>query len=138
MDTITPQYMEIAVAGLHLSGQPLNHQLTSLGSRLKRSCTTSAEYKMYLVKDARGEKPGLIRLSNGKGSAFELEIWEVPLENAGKFIAMIPQPLGIGTLNLHDGTQVKGFICEPCVMEQSEDISRFSGWREYVRAKEIE
>ncbi|MBC8051445.1 MAG: hypothetical protein H7Y13_00090 [Sphingobacteriaceae bacterium] len=138
MDTPV-EYMEIAVAGLHLSGQPLNHQLTSLGSRLKRKCTTSAEYKMYLVKDARGEKPGLIRLTGGrKGSAFELEIWEVPFENAGKFISMIPQPLGIGTLNLQDGTQVKGFICEPCVMEESEDISRFSGWREFVKAKEIE
>jgi allophanate hydrolase len=133
------EYMEIAVAGLHLSGQPLNHQLTSLGSRLKRSCKTASEYKMYLVKDARGEKPGLIRLTNGKiGSAFDLEIWELPIQNAGKFISMIPQPLGIGTLNLGDGSQVKGFICEPCVVETSEDISRFSGWREYMRAKEIE
>ncbi len=133
------EYMEIAVAGLHLSGQPLNHQLISLGSRLKGNCKTSAEYKMYLVKDARGEKPGLIRLTTGKtGSSFELEIWEVPMQNVGKFLSMIPQPLGIGTLNLNDGTQVKGFICEPCVGEQSEDISKFSGWREYIIAKEIE
>lgn len=128
------EYMEIAVAGLHLSGQPLNHQLTALGSRLKRSCKTSAEYKMYLVKDAKGEKPGLIRLKTDKGFKFKLEIWEVPLQNAGKFISMIPQPLGIGTLNLEDGTQVKGFICEPCVMDESEDISQFSGWVEYIEA----
>jgi allophanate hydrolase len=133
------EYLEIAVAGLHLSGFPLNHQLTSLGSRLKRSCKTSAEYKLYLIKDVRGEKPGLIRLLNERsGSAFEIEIWEVPMQNVGKFISQIPQPLGIGTINLEDGTQVKGFICEPCVVEENEDISRFSGWAEYIKAKEME
>ena len=128
------EYMEIAVVGLHLSGQPLNHQLTTLDSRLKRSCKTSAEYKMYVLKDAKGEKPGLIRLKTDGGVMFKLEIWEIPLQNVGKFISMIPQPLGIGTLNLEDGTQVKGFICEPCVMDDSEDISQFSGWVEYIES----
>ena len=137
MEISALKYIEIAVAGLHLSGEPLNHQLITLNSRLKLTCKTSAEYKMYLVKDARGEKPGLIRLPSGqKGSAFELEIWEIPLENVGIFISMIPQPLGIGTINLENGTQTKGFICEPCVIEQCEDISHFSGWREYVSAKQ--
>lgn len=127
------EYMELAVAGLHLSGQPLNHQLTSIGGKLKRSCLTSAQYKMYLIEDERGKKPGLARLSESeKGSQFELEIWEVPIQHAGKFISLIPQPLGIGTLNLDDGTKVKGFICEPCVTEECKDISHFPGWRSFL------
>jgi len=34
---IEEEYMELSVAGLYLSGQPLNHQLTSLGGRLKNN-----------------------------------------------------------------------------------------------------
>jgi allophanate hydrolase len=132
---MTTEYLDIAVAGLHLSGEPLNHQLLTLGATLKKTCLTSATYKMYLVSDEKGKKPGLVRLPKGeKGNQYELEIWAVPMENVGKFIAQIPQPLGIGTLDLEDSSQVKGFICEPLVASQCEDISQFSGWRAYLKS----
>ena len=47
----------------------------------------------------------------GEGG-IELEIWAVPAREFGSFVALIPAPLGIGTLTLDDGTQVKGFACE--------------------------
>lgn len=128
--------MDIAVAGLHLSGQPLNYQLLSLGGRLKKTCKTAPQYKMYLIKDEKGMKPGLVRLPNGQpGNEFELEIWELPVQEVGKFIAMIPAPLGIGTLSLENGESVKGFICEPLVIEESEDISGYSGWRAFIASR---
>jgi len=130
------EYMDIAVAGLHLSGQPLNYQLVSLGGRLKKTCFTAPKYKMFLIKDEKGMKPGLVRLSNGQlGGQYELEVWELPVEHAGRFIAQIPAPLGIGTLMLENGETVKGFICEPLVVQESEDISLYPGWRAFIAAR---
>ena len=125
--------MDIAVAGLQHSGQPLNHQLISLGGHLVKSCKTSENYKLMLIEDEKGKKPGLLRLSrHEKGKAYEIEIWSVPIENVGKFLSFIPAPLGLGTLSLEDGSTVKGFICEYRVAEEGRDISEFSGWREFL------
>ena len=41
-------------------------------------------------------------------------------------------PLGIGTLELEDGRQVKGFICEPRGLEGASDITAHGGWRAYL------
>jgi len=129
------EYLDIAVAGLHLSGQRLNHQLVLLGASLKKACLTAPIYKMYLVKDEKGIKPALVRLSaDQKGNQYELEIWAVPIENVGKLLAQIPQPLGLGTLNLEDGSLVNGFICEPIVTTYSKDISDYSGWKSYLES----
>jgi hypothetical protein len=46
------------------------------------------------------------------GGAIEIEIWEVPASAFGGFVDGIPAPLGIGTLTLENGRQVKGFLCE--------------------------
>ena len=50
----------------------------------------------------------------------------------GGFVAEIPPPLGIGTLELEDGRQVKGFICEPRGLEGASDITAHGGWRAYL------
>ena len=51
----------------------------------------------------------------------------------------VPSPLGIGTVDLLDGSQVKGFICEAWVAEAAKetksgiiDITDFGGWRKFV------
>lgn len=125
--------LDIAVAGLHLSGQPLNPQLLALGATLKKACLTAPFYKMYLIQDEKGMKPGLAMLPHGKPSnSYEVEVWEVPIENVGKLLAAIPPPLGLGTLLLEDNTQVKGFICEPRLTEEGKDISEFTGWRAFL------
>ncbi len=53
----------------------------------------------------------------------------------GSFVALIPPPLGIGTLKLEDGTSVKGFICEPFAIAGSQDITAFGGWRNWLASK---
>ena len=129
------EYMDIGVAGLHLTGQPLNHQLITLGGTLAKTCRTSARYKMYLITDEKGKKPGLLRLPDGSpGNGYEVEVWSLPIENVGKFLSFIPAPLGLGTLTLEDETKVKGFICEYRVAEEGTDISGFSGWRSYMES----
>ncbi len=126
--------VRIAVVGAHLSGMPLNHQLTERDARLVRTARTAPAYRLYALSDQRPAKPGLIRVRNGGGSRVEVEVWEMATRDFGSFVAEIPPPLGIGTLELEDGEQVKGFVCEAYAVAGCEDISVFGGWRRYVEA----
>jgi allophanate hydrolase len=125
--------MELAVLGLHLTGQPLNFQLIELGARLRRTCRTAPEYRCYVITDPKGtRKPGAVFVRDGSGAALEVEVWDIPFENFGRFMARISPPLGIGSLKLDDGRMVKGFICEGYAIEGAEDITAMGGWRAYL------
>lgn len=69
-----------------------------------------------------------------QGASIEIEVWEMPLSQFGAFVAAIPAPLGIGSLQLADGQWVKGFICEPGGLEGALDITDYKGWRAYRAA----
>ncbi len=120
----------VAVVGAHLSGQPLNWQLLERGGRIIRSTRTSPNYRLYLLPDTVPAKPGLLRVSDA-GVPIELELWALPIRNYGSFIADIPAPLGIGMLELEDGSQAQGFLCEAYAVKTAQDISAFGGWRSY-------
>jgi allophanate hydrolase len=126
--------VQLAVVGAHLSGQPLNHQLTSLNATLVRACRTALRYRLYVLPGITPPKPGLIRTSDS-GSQIEVEVWEMPAESFGRFVAAIPPPLGIGTIDLEDGHQVKSFLCESYAVEGATDISHFGGWRGYMASR---
>lgn len=121
----------IAVCGAHLSGLPLNGQLTSLGGRLVTATQTAPDYRLYALPDTTPPKPGLVRVREG-GVALEVEIWELPVAGFGRFVTGIPSPLGIGTLALADGSEVQGFICEASAVAEARDVSEFGGWRGYI------
>jgi len=59
-------------------------------------------------------------------------LWRLDQAAFGSFVEEIPQPLGIGTLELEDGRLVKGFICEPEAVASATDISHLGGWRAYI------
>ena len=126
--------IEIAVVGAHLSGMPLNGELTALGAVFVRATTTAPRYRLYALPGGPPARPGLIRVGNG-GAAIALEIWSLPAEGFGRFVAGIPSPLGIGTLDLADGTQVKGFLCETIATEGARDVTSFGGWRAFVASQ---
>lgn len=129
-----PGTLEIAVVGAHLSGMPLNGELTALGATFLRATSTSPEYRLFALPGGPPARPGLIRVGQG-GVPIALEIWALPPEGFGRFVAGIPSPLGIGTLVLADGTRVKGFLCEQIATEGARDVSEFGGWRAYVAAQ---
>ena len=118
--------VKVAVVGAHLSGMPLNHQLTDKGARLVRATRTAPVYRLY----ALDQKPGLVRVGEG-GASIELEVWELPARHFGVFVAQIPPPLGIGTLELEDGSRVQGFLCEHYAVGGWPDITAHGGWRTY-------
>jgi allophanate hydrolase len=121
----------IAVVGAHLSGMPLNGELRSAGGRLLESTTTAPCYRLFALAGTMPPKPGLLRV-NGAGAAIELEVWALSDTAFGRFVANIPPPLSIGTLELADGRAVKGFLVEAEATTNARDVSSFGGWRKFV------
>ena len=131
-DLQTPATIRVAVVGAHLSGMPLNQQLTARGARLVGSVHTAPDYRFFALPNSQPPKPGLLRVEAGQGAPIALEIWEMPVAHYGSFVALIPAPLGIGTLELADGSTVQGFLCEPQALIEATDITHFGGWRAYI------
>ncbi|MET3380040.1 allophanate hydrolase [Variovorax paradoxus] len=128
--------LPIAVVGAHLSGMPLNSQLTERGATLLRATTTSPFYRLYALPGTVPPKPGLQRVVEGnEGAAIALEVWAVPLAQVGSFLALIPPPLGLGSVELADGSWVKGFICEGHALAGAQDVTLHGGWRAYVASR---
>ena len=127
----TENEVVIAVAGAHLSGLPLNHQLTTRGARLLQAAETAPDYRLYALPGTVPPKPGLLRVAAG-GASIVVELWAMSPAAFGAFVADVPAPLAIGTLTLMDGRAVKGFLCESCAASGAQDISAFGGWRAYL------
>jgi allophanate hydrolase len=126
--------VKVAVVGAHLSGMPLNSQLTERGAVLAATTETAPHYQFFALPGTVPPKPGLVRVAPGTGSSIAVEVWSMPVEHYGSFVAMIPAPLGIGTLELADGSAVQGFLCEALATAGAQDISHFGGWRAYIAA----
>lgn len=128
-----PQVVPLAVVGGHLSGMPLNWQLQKVNAKLTKRTKTSPHYRLYALPNTSPAKPGIQRVfSDMDGESIEVEIWDVPTEFFGSFISMVPQPLGIGSLELIDGSWVKGFVCEQIGYSNALDITKYGGWRNYI------
>jgi allophanate hydrolase len=126
--------VQVAVVGAHLSGLPLNRLLTNRGGRLVRSGQTAPHYKLFALEDQTPPKPGLVKVAGG-GAAIALEVWSLPRHRYGEFVAEIPPPLGIGTIDLDDGSRVQGFLCEPWAIEGKREITSFRGWKAWLARK---
>ena len=129
-----PEGILLAVVGAHLRGQPLNHQLTSRRARFVRKTRTAPHYRLFALSNTQPPKPGLRRVAEKLPQGIEIEIWNLDDAGFGSFVAEIPPPLGIGTLELEDGTHVKGFLCEPIGLDGARDITGFGGWLAFRQA----
>jgi len=133
--TSAPAMARVAVVGAHLSGMPLNSQLADRGATLVAKTQSAPSYRLYALPGTVPPKPGMVRVAPGEGVALELEVWEMPMAQYGSFVALIPAPLGIGTLALADGSSVQGFVCEALALDGAEDISHHGGWRRYIASR---
>jgi allophanate hydrolase len=123
-------YLPLAVCGAHMQGLPLNVQLLERGARFQRRTTTAEAYRLYLLPGGPPYRPGLVKA--GQGSAVELEVWEMPVVNLGDFLNQIPSPLGLGRVELADGSLVLGFLCEGFILNESREITSYGGWRNFI------
>jgi allophanate hydrolase len=126
-----PGLVSIAVCGAHMEGLPLNHQLRDRGAYFMRATRTAPKYRLYALQGGPPYRPGLIRVAT-EGAAIEVEIWAMPREQLGSFLVGIPAPLGLGTLEMQDGSTCMGFICEGYAALNAVDISLHGGWRAYL------
>jgi allophanate hydrolase len=127
-------WIQLGVVGAHLSGQPLNSQLTDRGARFVRADKTAGDYRFYALTNTKPAKPGLIRELGFDGPGIEIEIWSIHESQFGSFVAAVPAPLSIGTCILSDGSAVKGFLCEPYAIAGMPEITSHAGWRAYLSA----
>lgn len=134
-----PSTIPLVVVGGHLSGMALNWQLEKVNATLVQKTKTSRNYRLYALPNTTPAKPGLRRIlpsdSPLVGEEIIVEVWNVPAEEFGTFISMVPHPLGIGSVELADGRWVKGFICEQAGFQGAEDITKYGGWRAYMASK---
>ncbi|MFZ3152989.1 allophanate hydrolase [Pseudomonas sp.] len=134
-DKPAPGSVRVAVVGAHLSGMPLNFQLTSRDAVLVEQTSSATTYRLYALPGTVPPKPGLARVAED-GAAIIVELWDIPQARFGEFVAEIPAPLGIGNLQLADGRWVKGFICEPYALNGARDITSFGGWRAFIASQQ--
>jgi len=125
--------IKFAVVGAHLRGQPLNRQLLDLGAVFITETRTAPRYRLFALPDTTPSKPGMVRVA--EGAAFEVEVWELTEAAFGRFVAAVPGPLGIGSVELESGEVVKGFLCEEIAVSGAQDISVFAGWRDYLKTR---
>ncbi len=85
--------VRIAVVGAHLTGLPLNHQLTTRGARFVERCRTAACYRLFALPNTTPPKPGLAR--HEQGQSIEVELWDLP--SRLKSVRSLPRfPLRLG------------------------------------------
>ena len=128
MDTV-----KLAVVGAHLEDMPLHWQLTSRGATFVGAFTTAPNYRLYAMADSVPPKPALVRSETG--AAIALEVYELDMASFGSFVTEVPPPLAIGTVQLADGSSVKGFVAEPRALTGAEDITHLGGWRAYIASR---
>ena len=130
----TEPTLTLAVVGAHLRGLPLNGQLVERGARFLQATTTAPLYRLFALPGTTPLKPGMVRVPDG-GVAIALELWALPMSQVGSFLALIPAPLGLGSLTLADGSSVHGFLCESHALTGAQDISYHGGWRAFLAAR---
>ena len=124
----------VVVCGAHLDGLPLNGQLRQRGGKLLQTTRSAPNYKLYALAGGPPLRPGMVRVDQG-GSAIDVEVWELPSSELGSFLTGIPVPLGLGKVELVDGSWETGFICETYGLAGAVEITGFGGWRAYINSR---
>ncbi|WP_088316301.1 allophanate hydrolase [Kineosporia sp. R_H_3] len=120
----------VVLFGAHMSGLPLNPALTALGARLVGPCTTAPVYRLHDLGGAP-RRPGAVRVADG-GGAVDGELWLLPPAAFGPLLASIPPGLGLGAVELADGSRPVGFLCEAEAAAGAPDVTAYGGWRAYL------
>ena len=115
----------LVVVGAHRKGQPLAHQLEELGAAWDGPVRTAARYRMVSL-DTVPPKPGVYRSDDG--AELVGERWLLPPAALGSFLASLPEPMLLGSMQLADGTSAVGFACDAVAAAGGEDITAWGDW----------
>jgi allophanate hydrolase len=123
----------VAVFGAHMRGQPLNAQMLALGGVFSGECRTAPLYRCHLI-GGQIPRPGLVRSAHG-GATITGEIWRLPPAGFGRLVNAVAPPLVIGTVELADGSRLKGYLCEEHGALGTTDITHFGSWRAFLASR---
>ena len=82
-----------------------------LGAAPAAATRTAGCYRLYALADTQPPKPGLVRRPGDAAPASRSRSG-ASRRRLGQLLAGVPPPLAIGTVELADGSRVKGFLCE--------------------------
>jgi allophanate hydrolase len=115
----------LVVVGAHRQGQPLAHELESIGAAWDGEVRTAARYRMVAL-DTQPPKPGVYR--SDEGAQLVAERWLLPEAGLGNFLAALPEPMLLGSVRLADGSTAVGFACDAVAAASGRDITRYGDW----------
>ena len=96
-----------------------------------QTASTAPHYRMKLLPGGAPLRPAIVRVEK-EGVPIQVEVWSIPRSAVGVFLERIPAPLGLGSVELSDGSWVKGFICGANLSEDARDISEFGSFRVFM------
>ncbi|CAM4490829.1 allophanate hydrolase [Nocardia ninae] len=126
--------VELAVFGAHLRGQPLHWQLEQIGARFTGDIRTTDAYRLTALATTP-PKPGLVRHGDGRGVPIAGELFRVAEAGLGSFLATLPAPMALTSIELSDGRSVIGFACTYEAAATATDITSFGGWKAYLEQR---
>lgn len=115
----------LVVVGAHRKGQPLASQLEELGAAWDGPVRTAARYRMVAL-DTVPAKPGVYRSDDG--AELVGERWLLSPAALGTFLASLPEPMLLGSVQLADGSSAVGFACDAVAVAGGEDITAWGDW----------
>jgi allophanate hydrolase len=115
----------LVVVGAHRKGQPLAPELERLGAFWDGPVRTAARYRMVSL-DTVPPKPGVYRSDDGAELAGER--WLLSPAALGTFLAALPEPMLLGSIQLADGSSAVGFACDTVAAAGGDDITAYGDW----------
>ncbi|MFC9787435.1 allophanate hydrolase [Rhodococcus sp. NPDC127528] len=131
--TLVDTGVDLAVFGAHLRGQALHFQLEQLGARFVETVSTTDAYRLYAL-DTVPPKPGLVRRGPGAGAPVVGEVFRISVAGLGGFLAALPAPMALTSVELSNGRSVVGFGCTHDAIDGATDITEFGGWVAYLNS----
>jgi len=134
VDDVPAGSVLLAVNGTLMRGLKLNPNMVAAKATFVREASTESAYRLWSVRD---DHPAMIRVTDGSGTAVNVEVWAVPLEGLTGLLENEPPGLAIGKARLDDGSIVLCVLGESALVEGQHEITEYGGWRAYVEAEGI-
>ena len=123
----------LVVAGAHLRGEALDHQVVDWGGTWLATTRTARRYALHLVAEDP-PRPGLVDAGPGAGTAIEVDVWALPPEGWSRFVAAGVAGLAVGRVELAGGAVLPGFVAAAAAGTGQPDLTPFGGWRAWRAA----
>ena len=131
---VVPEGMvALVVAGAHLRGEALDHEVVACGGSWAGTTRTAPRYALHLVADSP-PRPGLADAGAGHGAAIEIDVWALPPEGWARFVAEGVPGLAVGRIELDDGRVFPGLVAAAAAVDSRPDLTPYGGWRAWRAA----